>query len=643
MNVAHSLTRFPRFAGACILLGAFLTSTLLAFLLRFDLSIPHGYWKRVAFASAVYAGVKLAAFTYMGLHRMWWRYVSTYDLLRLLYANLAGSVCGGILIWFAGPGGFPRSVLILDFILCFGLTAIARMLTKIAVDLLNARQSKQGKVKALVYGAGDGGVMLAREFRKNPAMSYHVVGFVDDDPTKRNASIDGLRVLGQGADLAHLVERFDVETVFIAIPSASGSQMTQILNLCSEAKVTYKTMPAMGDFIEGNGLLSQIRPVSVEDLLGRKPVRLEIEPIRAKITGQVVLVTGAAGSIGSELCRQIARFSPSVLVGYDAAETPLFFLEQEMKTQFPGVSFQPRIGSIQNRRRLEAVFADCRPAMVFHAAAYKHVPMMECNPFEAIENNVFGTFTLAQTCADFRVRDFVMISSDKAVCPTNIMGATKRLAELVVRSMRADGTKFVSVRFGNVLGSNGSVIPIFKAQIAAGGPVTVTDPEMKRYFMTIPEASQLVLQASTLGSGGEIFVLDMGEPVRIADLARNLILLSGLRPGQDIEIKYTGIRPGEKLFEELHLTNEETLPTVHEKIAVFAGRRHDTEEIGALINKLEEACRGGELGRLILLIKSFVPDYNPSTELLTLVLEGSPVEHPVSGGNAQRLRGSLDA
>ena len=636
MNVAHSLTRFPRFTGACILLGAFLASTLLAFLLRFDLSIPHIYLKRVVVASAIYAAVKLAVFTYMGLHRMWWRYVSTHDLLRLLYANLAGSVCGGILIWFSGPGGFPRSVLILDFILCFGLTALARMLVRIAVDLLNERHSKQGKVKALVYGAGDGGVMLARELRKNPAMSYHVVGFVDDDPAKHKASIDGLRVLGQGADLAQLVERFDVETVFIAIPSASGSQMTQILNLCSEAKVTYKTMPAMGDFIEGNGLLSQIRPVSVEDLLGRKPVRLEIEPIRAKITGQVVLVTGAAGSIGSELCRQIARFSPSVLVGYDAAETPLFFLEQEMKTQFPGVSFQPRIGSIQNRRRLEAVFADCRPAMVFHAAAYKHVPMMECNPFEAIENNVFGTFTLAQTCADFRVRDFVMISSDKAVCPTNIMGATKRLAELVVRSMRADGTKFVSVRFGNVLGSNGSVIPIFKAQIAAGGPVTVTDPEMKRYFMTIPEASQLVLQASTLGSGGEIFVLDMGEPVRIADLARNLILLSGLRPGQDIEIKYTGIRPGEKLFEELHLTNEETLPTVHEKIAVFAGRRHDTEEIGALINKLEEACRGGELGRLILLIKSFVPDYNPSTELLTLVLEGSPVEHPVSGGNGQR-------
>jgi FlaA1/EpsC-like NDP-sugar epimerase len=335
----------------------------------------------------------------------------------------------------------------------------------------------------------------------------------------------------------------------------------------------------------------------------------------------VILVTGAAGSIGSELCRQIARFSPSVLVGYDAAETPLFFLEREMKASFPGLNFQPRIGSIQNRQRLDAVFADFRPAMVFHAAAYKHVPMMECNPFEAVENNVFGTLTLAQTCADVHVKDFVMISSDKAVCPTSIMGATKRLAELVVRSMPNERTKFVSVRFGNVLGSNGSVIPIFKSQIAAGGPVTVTDPNMKRYFMTIPEASQLVLQASTLGTGGEIFVLDMGEPVKISDLARNLILLSGLRPGADIDIKYTGPRPGEKLFEELHLDNEETLPTVHEKISVFAGKTHEHREIDGLITRLEEACRARDLGRLILTLKKFVPDYNPSAELLTRMVE----------------------
>jgi FlaA1/EpsC-like NDP-sugar epimerase len=627
MNVAQNLTRFPRIIGTFILTGAFLLSTLMAFLLRFDLSIPPQHLKRLLFATAVYTVTKLAVFAFMGLHRMWWRYVSTHDVLRLLTANAIGSALGGAVIWFAGPSGFPRSILILDFILCFGLTAMARMLVRISADILNARHSKQGKVKAVIYGAGDGGVMLAREIRQNPALSYHVIGFVDDDPSKKGAVIDGVRVLGGGADLAPLVDRYDVGTVFIAIPSASGTQMTQILNLCSEAKVTYKTMPAMGDFIEGSGLLSQIRDVSVEDLLGRKPVRLDIEPIREKIQDQVILVTGAAGSIGSELCRQIARFSPSLLVGFDAAETPLFYLEREMKMSFPDLHFQPRIGSIQNRQRLNEVFADRCPAMVFHAAAYKHVPMMECNPFEAVQNNVFGTLTLAETCADFQVRDFVMISSDKAVCPTNVMGATKRMAELVVRSMRSNRTKYVSVRFGNVLGSNGSVIPIFKSQIAAGGPVTVTDPNMKRYFMTIPEASQLVLQASTLGAGGEIFVLDMGEPVKISDLARNLILLSGLRPGLDIEIKYTGTRPGEKLFEELHLYNEETLPTVHEKISVFAGKSHDHEEIGVLIRSLEEACRTGDLGRLVLVVKNFVPDYNPSTELLSRVVEGAHNRH----------------
>jgi FlaA1/EpsC-like NDP-sugar epimerase len=615
----HALHAF----GAVLQFSLFLSATVLAFLLRFDLSIPRQEVKRLLFAAIVFAVAKLLIFTMLGLNRFWLRYVSTHDLIRLAEANIAGSVLGGAIVWFAGAPGFPRSILILDFILCFGLTAMARMLVKISADILNARQSKQGKVKAVIYGAGDGGVMLAREIRQNPALSYHVVGFVDDDPTKKGAVIDGVGVFGSGADLAQLVDRYDVETVFIAIPSASGTQMTQILNLCSEAKVTYKTMPAMGDFIEGNGLLSQIRDVSVEDLLGRKPIRLDIEPIREKIEGQVILVTGAAGSIGSELCRQIARFSPSVLVGYDAAETPLFFLEQEMKASFPGVNFQPRIGSIQNRQRLNAVFTDRCPALVFHAAAYKHVPMMECNPFEAVENNVLGTLALAQTCADFQVRDFVMISSDKAVCPTNIMGATKRLAELVVRSMRSDWTKFVSVRFGNVLGSNGSVIPIFKAQIAAGGPITVTHPDMKRYFMTIPEASQLVLQASTLGAGGEIFVLDMGEPVKISDLARNLILLSGLRPGVDVEIQYTGARPGEKLFEELHMDNEEVLPTVHEKISVFAGKCHDHEEISALIHSLEEICRTSDLGRLILTLKSFVPDYNPSAELLSRVLEGA--------------------
>lgn len=311
-----------------------------------------------------------------------------------------------------------------------------------------------------------------------------------------------------------------------------------------------------------------------------------------------------------------------MLVGFEISETALFFLDREMREKHPGVRFAAEIGSVQNERRLTEVFAKYRPAAVFHAAAYKHVPMMETHVFEAVENNVFGTHTVARCAAQFEVEDFVMISTDKAVRPTNMMGATKRVAELVVRSMQEHGKKFVSVRFGNVLGSNGSVIPIFKEQIAAGGPVTVTHPEMSRYFMTIPEASQLVLQASTLGQGGEIFVLDMGDPVKISDLARNLILLSGLRPGEDIEIQYTGMRPGEKLFEELHLHDENTIDGGHEKIKVFAGQTLGHAEAERLVDSLRDICEERDLGRLVLAIKKVVPDYSPSQELLERMVEG---------------------
>ncbi len=432
-------------------------------------------------------------------------------------------------------------------------------------------------------------------------------------------------MLGTGKDLATLIEKSAAEMIFIAVPSASGQQMTEILNRCSGLNVGYKTIPPMGEMIEGNGLLTQIRDVAVEDLLGRQPVRLDVESIREKLAGRVVLVTGAAGSIGSELCRQIARFDPSMLVGFEISETALFFLDREMREKHPGVGFAAEIGSVQNERRLAEVFAKYRPAAVFHAAAYKHVPMMESHVFEAVENNVFGTHTVARCAGQFGVEDFVMISTDKAVRPTNMMGATKRLAELVVRSMQGQHLiqgKFVSVRFGNVLGSNGSVIPIFKEQIAAGGPVTVTHPDMSRYFMTIPEASQLVLQASTLGQGGEIFVLDMGDPVKISDLARNLILLSGLRPGEDIEIQYTGMRPGEKLFEELHLHDESMIDAGHEKIKVFAGQSLSYPEAERLLDNLREICEERDLGRLVLAIKKVVPDYSPSQELLERMLTG---------------------
>jgi FlaA1/EpsC-like NDP-sugar epimerase len=370
--------------------------------------------------------------------------------------------------------------------------------------------------------------------------------------------------------------------------------------------------------------------VAVEDLLGRRPVELEESALRRKLQHQSVLITGAAGSIGSELCRQIARFQPRAIVGFEIAETALFHLAGEMRSAFPDVPFHPEIGSIQNPRRLAEVLQIHAPSILYHAAAYKHVPMMEDNIFEAVENNVLGTWNVAFAAARQGVSDFVMISSDKAVRPTSVMGLTKRVAELLIQGLQNGGTRYVSVRFGNVLGSNGSVIPLFKTQIARGGPVTVTHPEMRRYFMTIPEACQLVLQASTMGSGGETFVLDMGQPVRVLDLARNLILLSGLRPDRDIRIELTGIRPGEKLYEEINTFEEQTLPTCHEKIKIFAGSGLPPGGMLRHLEALRGCCEDRDSRRLILHCKDLVPDYNPSAHILRRLLV--PEEQPVLVG-----------
>jgi FlaA1/EpsC-like NDP-sugar epimerase len=602
-------------------IGVFALSGVVAFLLRFDLSLPPAYRIYLAYALPIWILVKIAVFHVAKLDRGLWRYLSVGDLSRIAYSNLTASVVSCILITVIAPRGFPRSIYILDLMICFLAMSGLRLMLRMMFEITSSPRSSGGvEQSTLIYGAGDAGMILLREIRNNPRLSYRVLGFIDDRPDKKGLRLAGAPVLGGGDEVESLVRRHNVETILIAIPSASGVEMTRLLELCHKAGVECKTVPGLAEVIEGSGLAGQIREVAVEDLLGRTPVRLEESQIRGTLEGKVVLVTGAAGSIGSELCRQIARFNPAGIVGFEIAESPLFEIDREIRRAFPQVPFHPEIGSIQNRARLLDVLGQYKPAVVYHAAAYKHVPLMEAHVFEAIENNVFGTYNVAVAAAECGVEDFVMVSSDKAVRPTNIMGATKRIAELVLLALQNGRTKFVAVRFGNVLGSNGSVIPIFKKQIAAGGPVTVTHPEMRRFFMTIPEACQLVLQASAIGKGGQICVLDMGQPIKIVDLARNLILLSGLRPDEDIKIEFIGMRPGEKLYEELSTLLEDTVPTEHEKIRIFMGDGMPERDIQGWLNSLHEICEARDTGRLVVALKEIVLDYSPSTHLLKRVI-----------------------
>jgi FlaA1/EpsC-like NDP-sugar epimerase len=592
-----------------------------AFLLRFEFTIPYSHRKYLYWALLVWIPVKAIVFRLFNLDRGWWRFVSIYDMTRLIVANAASSLLGGVVIFSFGPNGFPRSLYVLDFLLCILATSGQRIFIRIVVDPLCRGADYTVGTRIFIYGAGVAGITLLREIRSSPKLRYAVCGFVDDNRHKRGLTIQGVKVLGSGSDLPALVPRHRISEILIAMPSLDGAEMAVVLRHCHSAGIKCRTVPALAEIIEAGGLANQIRDVAVEDLLGRKPVRLEDNQIRASLEGKVVLVTGAAGSIGSELCRQIARFHPASIVGFEIAESPLFEIEQEMRCSLRDVPFYPEIGSIQNRTRLDEVLHQYRPSVVYHAAAYKHVPLMETHIFEAVENNVFGTYNVAVAAKEYGVEDFVMISSDKAVRPTNIMGATKRLSELLLLTLQNGGTKYVAVRFGNVLGSNGSVIPIFKKQIAAGGPVTVTHPDVRRFFMTIPEACQLVLQASAIGEGGQICVLDMGEPIKIVDLAHNLILLSGLRLGEDIQIEFTGLRPGEKLYEELSTMLEGTVPTTHEKIRIFVSSSISEGDMQTRLHALHEVCEARDTGRLVVLLKEMVADYSPSTQLLKRIVE----------------------
>ncbi len=611
-------------------LVVFASSAILAFELRFDGSVPQRYLYPMGVALFIWAGAKTAAFILGSVNQEQWRHTSIYESVRVVLANSAGSVAGGIFIYILfGPHTIPRSVYVLEWLVSSFLILGGRLFSRVISTARRARQAEGARTKTIIYGAGAAGLALLWELRQNQSLMLDVVGLIDDNPQTVGLMFDGKQVLGTGEDLGAVARKHGVKRVLIAIPSATGPQMVRILKFAIDAGVDYKMVPSLGELIQGTDLGKQIRDVAVEDLLGRKPVQLDQNRIRERIQGKVVMVTGAGGSIGSELCRQIAQFRPLALVGFDEAETPLFQIDRELAKSFPGLVFHPEIGSITRPDTVRRVMQHYQPAILYHAAAYKHVSMMERHVFAAVENNIFGTWQVALAAANHGVEDFVMISTDKAVRPTSMMGATKRVAELVIRALQMEsGTKFVAVRFGNVLGSNGSVVPIFKEQIAAGGPVTVTHPEMRRFFMTIPEAAQLVMQAFAIGKGGEVFVLDMGESVKILDLARDLILLSGLQPDRDIKIEFTGARPGEKLFEELNLQDEHLVPTSHAQITSFVSPYDvDVRRIKAYLQQLQQIVNAQDLSRLVLLLKELIPDYNPGSQLLKIAMSSEPSLH----------------
>ena len=593
------------------------------FLLRYEYTPPHSAWKMLAAALPVAALAKLVVYRVFGLRDLAWRYLCFADLGQISGANAIASAAAAAAIYEVAGSAFPRSIYILDFVLSVVFLSTAHAVARMVHDHQRGDSPGARERKTIfIYGAGKAGITVLSEIRTHPELGYHVAGFLDDDPNKAGTRLYGVRVFQGKTALASLAARYRVDEVLLALPRATGAEISAILDACHAAKVATRKIPPLAELIENRVLVNQAREVRLEDLLGRAPALLDQDLMGGKLKNRVVLVTGAGGSIGSELCRQIARIGPSLLVGVDSGETALYDIEQDLRDRFPKLAFHPEVANIQNARRMVEIFSRHQPSIVFHAAAYKHVPMMEAHMFEALENNILGTRLLAKIAAQKGVETFVLVSSDKAVRPTNVMGATKRVAELVCLAAGGSGsrTQFLAVRFGNVLGSNGSVIPRFRQQIARGGPVTVTHPEMRRYFMTIPEAAQLVLQACAMGKGGEIYVLEMGELVRIVDLARKMILLSGYRPDVDIPIEFSGVRPGEKLYEELQGTGESTVPTNHPQIQVFTGSAPAERVFAESLAQLEKAVEDRDVGRAVLCLKELIPDYNPSGTLLRRAL-----------------------
>jgi FlaA1/EpsC-like NDP-sugar epimerase len=610
-----------------------------SFVLRLDrLTLP-GHFNAFVATLPVAIGAGVVGMYAAGVYRGIWRYVSLKDLLRILRGMLYSSALLVVAIALLhGFKGYPRSVFGINAVLVFLGTSGARVLRRLQVEMSEPKRGKGGEFqRVVIVGAGDAADDLVRELQQNSRLALEPVGLVDDNPEKQGMELHGVAVLGNVEDLPRVVVEEEADEILIAIASASGEQMRRIIGLCQQTRLPFRTLPGVGDIVGGKVQVGQLRKVNVQDLLRRDPVRLDRAAIAQDLAGKRVLVTGAGGSIGSEICRQVAKFGPEQIVLLDHSENGLFYVEEQFGRQFPGLPVRAVIADITVRARIEEVLAEVRPHVVFHAAAHKHVHMMERNYCEAFRNNVTGTRTMAEAAGKAGVAKFVMISTDKAVNPTSVMGLSKRIAELVVQEVAArnggpDGarTEYTAVRFGNVMGSEGSVIPLWWRQIRAGGPVTVTHPDVVRYFMTIPEAVQLVLQSGTMGKGGEIFLLDMGEPVKVLEMAREVIRLSGKIPDEEIEIKFIGLRPGEKLYEELITKGEGIVTTGHEKIMVLRdGNGGPSTEVIARIRELEAmAARCASRDEMLALARTIVPEYQKDHAGVGAFLDAVPAMSP---------------
>ena len=597
-----------------------ISSFIISILLRFDFSLPVEVARMINFGNIFgIVSIKLLFFVLFALYRGMWRYTSVWDMLNIIKANLSASfiiiIINSFLYGFSNIG---KSVFLMDFIFSLGLIGVFRLGIRLffshIINALRTRDISKTKNKVVLIGAGEAAHIILRQMQNK----YHfernkVVGIFDDNHRKIGQKLRGVPINGPIKKLPLLNLEFD--QIYICAPSATNNQMRNIVEICKQTNKPFKTLPSLSELIEGKVSISRFREVSAIDLLGREEIKLNKNAITKFIKGKRVLVTGAGGSIGSELVRQCIKFDPSLIILIEINELNLFKIEREFMLENSNILFKPILLDIREYKVLKSVFEEFKPQVLFHAAAYKHVPMQEKFPWEAVKTNIFGTNNLARLASNNNVEKFVLVSTDKAVRPTNVMGATKRIAEIIIQDYNyKTNTEFIAVRFGNVLGSSGSVIPIFKEQIKMGGPVTVTDPDMERYFMSIPEASQLILQAATLGSSGEIFILDMGSPVKILELAYDLIRLSGYEPDLDIPVEITGIRPGEKKSEELALPSEQLNKTKHEKIFVLNNKRstkNETMQIVNKLNKLKDELEKVSAIELKLKLSNILPDYKP--------------------------------